>query len=281
MIHCQKCKTVNSSDRDKCQNCGTSLLPGRGACTRIGVLAAALAFTALAVFILVRMFQGADMPDLGCAFTSPVYWIIAAVVTPILGLAYALQRTPAHEKYTDRAKRHITLDPDQALADFNQALQLAPEKEKGAILKARAKLLETLGLAHEAVRDKIAAMETEGAYEGSAAFAALIGSDKDMAIRDAKSREQKELVKAHAAVGLGWCAKCKAAVELDGEMHCRLHPKARIRDIKLAVAEDVPQQLAVMQEALTKRNKAQRVRSIVYLVLAVLILVALCYLTNM
>ncbi len=280
MIHCQKCKTVNPSDREKCQNCGKSLLPGSGAFVRIGGLLGALAFGTLAVVILVGFYRGAELPDLGCAITSPVFWIIVAVGAPILGLVTAFRRTPLHEKYTDRAKRHITLDPDQALADFNHALQLAPEKQKGVVLKERAKLLQTLGQSQEAARDKIAAMESEGAYEGAATFATLVGADRDLAVRDAKAREQKELVKAHAAVGLGWCKKCKAAAELDSEMHCKLHPKARICDIKLAVAEDVPLELAAMQETLTRRNKSIRVRRIVFAILAIIILVVLCYFTN-
>ena len=281
MIHCQKCKTVNAPDREKCQSCGTSLLPGRGAGARIGGLLAGLAFGALSVFIVVRIFEGAEMPDLGCAFTSPVYWIIAAVGSPLIGLVYALQRTPAHETYSERAKRHLALDAEQALADFNQALQLAPEKQKSAILKERAKLLQTLGLAQDAARDRIAAMESAGAYEGTEGLASILGADKDMMVRDAKTREQKEMLKAHAAVGLGWCKACKAAVELDEQMHCKLHPKARVRDIKLAVPDDVPLELAAMQAALTKQYKALRVRRIVFAVLGIVILTALCYLTNM
>jgi hypothetical protein len=71
-----------------------------------------------------------------------------------------------------------------------------------------------------------------------------------------------------------------AAVELDDQMHCKLHPKARINDVKLVVPEDVPLELPELQVALTKQYKALRVRRIIIAVLAIVIIVVLCYLTN-
>lgn len=281
MIHCQKCQTVNSPDQEVCQNCGVSLLPGRGLGLRVGVLVVMLAFSALAVFVVIRITQGATMPDLGCALTSPIYWIIAGIAAPIIGLAYAFQRTPAYEKYNERARRHKKLDPEQALADFNYAFQIAPDKAKGDILKERAKLLEDLGQTQQATRDKIAAIDSAEAYGGAATFAAMIGADAEVVARDAMVRDQQELLQANAAVGLGWCAKCKAAVELDNQMRCKLHPKARISAIKLAVPEDVQLTLVAMQDSLTKQYKALRVRRMIVILIVIIAIAALCYLTNM
>lgn len=193
----------------------------------------------------------------------------------------ALRRTPAFQRYVDRAKRHLLIDPQQALSDFNQALQLAPEKEKAGILKQRSKLLQTLGQVKDATRDKIAALQSEGAYSGVEGFAALTGIDKDVYVGGVKANEQRVLVKNQEAVGLGWCKKCKAAVELDMDMHCKLHPKSRITDIRLAVAEDVPAELVKMQEELTKRNRSNRVRQIIGIIVLIIIFVALCYFTNL
>ena len=197
-----------------------------------------------------------------------------------MGLGYALQRTPLYEKYVDRAKRHLSVDPDQAVADFTQALNLAPEKQKGAILKERSKLLATLGRDMDAARDKIAAMDSEDAFAGTAGLATMIGADKDIMVSDAKSREQQEMVKSHVAVGLGWCKKCKAVVELDDAMRCKIHPTAKISDVHVAVPEDVPAELARRQAEITSRNKSLRLKRIILLITIVLVIAALCYLTN-
>lgn len=280
MITCSHCKTVNPPEQRQCQNCHRDLLPGRGALLRIGVLIVSLAIGAFGAFILYKISQGGDLPDLGCAITSPVFWLILTIGSPLMGLVYALQRTPQYEKYVERAKRHLQLDPDQALADFNQALNLAPEKNKAAILRDRAALMAKLGRATESARDKIAAMESEGAYDEASGFATLIGADKDVFVDGVKSSQQKELVKTHAAVGMGWCKKCKAVVELDEAMHCKLHPTTKITDVKVAVPEDAPAELARLQEQITKRNRLLRTRQIVLLIAFVVIIAVLCYLTN-
>lgn len=280
MITCNHCKKVNPPDQARCQNCQRDLLPGRSAGVRLGVLIVSLALGALGVFVLVKMAQGAELPDLGCAFTSPVYWVIFTIGVPLMGLIYALQRTPAYEKYVDRAKRHLQIDPDQALSDFNHALNNAPEKQKAGILKERAKLLAAQGRVTESTRDTIASMDSEGAYDGAEGFATLIGVDKDVYVAGVKSSQQREMVKSHAAVGLGWCKSCKAVVELDEGMHCKLHPTAKISDTRLAVPEDVPVELARLNEELTRRNKSLRTKRIVYLILFVVIVAALCVLTN-
>jgi RNA polymerase subunit RPABC4/transcription elongation factor Spt4 len=280
MVTCDRCKTVNPPTQKRCQNCQRDLLPGRSAWVRLGVLIVSLALGAFGAFILVKMAQGADLPDLGCAFTSPVYWVIFTIGVPLLGLVYALQRTPAHEKFVDRAKRHLSIDPAQALADLSKALNLAPEKQKTAILKERAKLLAAMDRMTESTRDKIASMEGEGAYEGAGGFAALVGMDKDVYVAGVKSSQQSEMVKSHAAVGLGWCKKCKTVVELDDGMHCKVHPTAKITDIHLAVPEDVPVELNRLIEELTRRNKSLRTKRIVYLILFILVVVALCYLST-
>ena len=266
MIHCSHCKTVNPPEKEICQSCGKSLLPGRGACVRIGVLVVTLAIGAFGVWMLFLRSDNVKIPDLGCALTSPIFWIIVTISVPIMGLVFTLQRTPAHEKYVDRANRHLQLDPQQALTDFNRALQLAPEKAKAEILKSRSKLLLTLGQEQDATRDKIAAMQSEGAYDGAAGFASIVGADKDTFVSGLKSQEQQQLVKSNAAVGLGWCTKCKAVVRLDANMHCSLHPKARITDVRLAVADDAAAEQAAMQESITKRNRSLMVRRIIMII---------------
>ena len=123
-------------------------------------------------------------------------------------------------------------------------------------------------------------MESKGAYEDAAAFAGLFGGDEGKTVSQLKSNEQKELVKSHAAVGIGWCKKCKAVVELDDAMHCKIHPTAKISDVHVAIPEDVPAELARRQAEITSRNKSLRTKRIILLITIVVVIAALCYLTN-
>src|SRR5512133_2673775 len=214
MIHCDKCKTVNPPDQLQCRNCHRNLLPGTGAGTRLFVFLLSLAVTAFGVWVLYRMYKGLSMPDLGCFFTSPIFWGLLVLITPFSGLAYALGKTPMHERYLDRAKRHLALDRDQALADLNQAVALAPEKSRVPILKERAKLLEAMGQTTEATRDKIALLDADK-HETASMFAGGLGADKDMFVNDLRSQERTALLKTKTAVALGYCSVCRAVVELD------------------------------------------------------------------
>lgn len=277
MVHCEKCKSLNPPDKQRCQNCGKSLLPGTGALVRIIVLIFSFGIAALGVFIISRMINNPDYKGLGCALTSPIFWGIVVVVMPISGLVFALKPTPLFEKYLERGKRHVNLDKDQALADFSKALELAPEKERAPILKERAKLLESMGQLEQATRDKIATLESSNAYSGAEGFAALTGLDRDSVVKGMRESDQKALLEANSAVALGYCVKCKAAVQLDVKSHCTLHPHGRITNIHLAVPADVNVKMAEIQEAGRKDQRRALIRTIVF----VLGLIILCVVMSM
>ena len=57
------------------------------------------------------------------------------------------------EKHVERAQRHIEPVPEQVLADFTKALELAPEKEQADILKQGGELYSKLGRKEEALAD--------------------------------------------------------------------------------------------------------------------------------
>lgn len=263
MIHCDRCKTVNPPNQLRCQKCNRDLLPGMGVWVRIFILVFCLLIAAFAAWVVYKMATGAKMPDLGCAFTSPIWWALLAVVMPIGGLVSALKRTPMYERYFDRAKRHLTLDKDQALADLNKAVELAPEKNRVPILKERAKLLESMGNVQQATRDKIASLENEGRYENTGAFAAMIGADKDIYVNNVKKADREALLKTSHAIALGYCPKCKAAVGLDEKSHCKLHPHAHITDIRLAVPRDIETVKQSMLEERAKKKKAGTINTLV------------------
>jgi len=280
MIHCDKCKTVNPPDQPQCRNCHRNLLPGTGVWVRLFGLIFSLALAALAVWVIYRMVNGLSMPDMGCFFTSPVFWGLVAIITPISGLAFALGKTPLHERYLDRAKRHLTLDRDQALADLNQAVNLAPEKSRVPILKERAKLLEGMGQTTEATRDRIALLDADK-HESASMFAGAIGADKDIVINDLRDQDRDAMLKAKTAIALGYCSDCRTVVELNENNRCPLHPKKKPANIRLAVPVDVESVKVTMMAERVKTMRHARIQWIVAILVLVLICAGLIYIGNM
>ncbi|HWQ83960.1 MAG TPA: hypothetical protein VN363_05305, partial [Anaerolineales bacterium] len=277
MITCERCKTVNPPELRHCQNCHRDLLPGEGGATRLIILLVAGLITSVGVWVLARFGQGEPLPDLGGAFSSPVFWAILVIVTPLSGLKMALSPTPAHQRYLNRARRHLNLDKAQAMADLNQALALAPEKERTAILKERAQLYASLGQVQQATRDRIATIESDGSYQGAEAVAALTGLDKDAFAGGMKDRDIQALLKAQAALSMGYCPKCKNVVELDGKMHCKLHRRARIESVRLAIPEDVSKIKIAILEAHARAARLNRYREIIQITGLIALLVLTPY----
>lgn len=145
MIHCQKCKQANAPDAPKCSQCGTDLLPGTGAGVRLGglgcfIIIAAIAF-ALAFFVL----------------KNNIILLSLLVLFGVLELGYgiywSLRKIPPYERYETRAKRHVELDPQQAISDYGSAIGLAPEAKAFDLCCERAKFLQSQGLTEEARSD--------------------------------------------------------------------------------------------------------------------------------
>lgn len=264
MIHCDKCKTVNPPEQRYCINCRRDLLPGTGFGVRFFAFLFSLAVAAVGVWILWRISTGFEMPDLGCFLTSPIWWGLMVVVMPVVGIIFLVKRTPIHERYFDRAKRHVNLDRDQALADFNEAIRLAPEKARLPILKERAKLFEVLGQGKEALRDKIAAAEDSGAHDTSGNVASMFGADKDTFIRQMQEQDRSAL-KMSGAIAVGYCRRCRMVVELDAKSHCPMHPHTGISNIHLAVPEDVASVKANITDSRNRANRKRRIGWIVFI----------------
>lgn len=281
MIHCDNCKSINPPEGQTCQNCGKTLLPGTGIAARIGMLIVSLGVAVFGIWILVGYFQGKDVIlNLGCALSSPFFWMLLVAVMTVSGFSFALKGTALYNRYLERGKRHVGLDQKQALADFTKALELAPEKNRAPILKERAILLERMGRAEEATRDKIAELNDKNAYETITGAAALAGVDKDALIDNEKLQKEEELLRSRKAVALGFCMKCKTAVRLDEQKHCGQHPNARILEKRLAVPADVELVLDAIIEDQTHEDRRTRIRRILMIIGSVLLCVVLTYFLN-
>jgi hypothetical protein len=132
MIHCQRCKQQNTPEAQKCSQCGTDLLPGYGAGERLGALIAGIVLGAICLALTFLIMK----PDIALRTLS-----VGAVVLMLgFGLWWLFRRTPDYERYEIRAKRHVKLDPVQAIADYGAAIEHAPETAAFDLLDTRAKL---------------------------------------------------------------------------------------------------------------------------------------------
>jgi len=267
MIQCVKCETNNTTSRDICEECGANLLPGEGIGDRLGNLI---------VGILGGVMAGAgawllseapiEVPE--CMPVSPAACIFAAVASPIAGLVSALRKTPLYKRYTTRARRHIELDPEQAVADFSQALETAPEKERAGLLKERAALYEKLGLEEEATRDRLDYTSAEGAYETGRGITQLFGGDTDVYASDRGKEDRKELVAAGRAKALGYCSKCGGVVELNPDIRCPDHTSTKPKAVRFVLPDEVE---AAIPEVLSEYTKERRTKRNVLIVVGIVI----------
>lgn len=164
MIHCQKCKTQNDPAQAVCSNCGAELLPARGIGSRLGTLLLLIVACGVLPAIPVYFIFRPETPNPILKWVG--YFLIAGAV---MGLMYAFydsfRKTLIHERYAIRARRHVKLDLQQAIADFTKALELlelVPQEERppellesgrSPLLKERAAIYKDLGMRQEMESD--------------------------------------------------------------------------------------------------------------------------------
>jgi len=168
MIYCHKCKAQNISNASLCSKCGTSLLPGVTVAERIGSLIAAIVLGAIFggliyafVFYLrpslfVSWFGWGIGTSVAVFIIVGLVLLVGALISLLVGIGNAIKKTPAYERYLNRAKRHIELDPNQSIEDYSMALKLLPAKSaqiRIEILNERASVFNKLDMANEAKQD--------------------------------------------------------------------------------------------------------------------------------
>ena len=250
-IHCQRCKSENPPSATRCRNCDADLLPGEGAGQRLAYLMAGLLGAALLGFLFYQFHirNPGSAPDI--VICNPAALGVGAVASLVMAFTLALRRTPAYLKFQNRARRHVALNPWQALDDLNRALKLAPEKEQSGLLKQRAELYDKLGLGQDAARDLLALATSPNAFKSQGDWvAALTGADAGVYTHGRRSAQIKSLLKADRARAVGYCPRCKAVVELDAEQRCPVHPQAKGREVQYVIPADVlAGKLAVLQKS--------------------------------
>lgn len=275
MISCGKCQAENPPTEDVCSQCRASLLPGRSIGSRLGSVGGGIAAGIISA-ALVYFFSQMEEPPPCCL--SPEKLALGVIALPIIGIVDALRKTPLHERYAMRARRHVDLDAEQAMADFGQALELAPEKARAALLKERAALYEKLGLDEESVRDRLAYTSAPGAHEDGfgAGVVRLVGGDAGVYAAGVAKDERKRLVREGKVQALGYCPTCQAVVELDGDLRCPVVSKhARPKAVRFVMPDEVD---GAREEILQEFEQGRRARR-TYLVvggIVVGLLILLC-----
>jgi tetratricopeptide (TPR) repeat protein len=259
MIYCSKCKTKNEVGEKICKQCGANLLPKEGLADRIGNLIVGVVGGVLCGLVAYNLFNN---PELAESFTvcptNPVTWLIVAIVFPITNLALALRKTPEYLRYAIRARRHIELDPEQAIEDFSQALELAPQKERASILNERASLYKKLGREKEETRDRLAYTYAEEACSGGAGLAGMFGGDKDAYVSTRAMDERKKMMAEGKITALGYCPKCARVVELNEKLRCPQHKSPKPKNMKFVVPADAEKAVKEIEEEYAQQSKKTR-----------------------
>ncbi|MHB9032300.1 MAG: zinc finger Ran-binding domain-containing protein [Anaerolineae bacterium] len=151
MIICIHCTALNEPSREACSQCGAELLPGEGVITRLVYIGLGL-FVAAALVVTALLLFAYAPANPNTRWAAPILIAVGAV---FMGLSvYAsLYKTPLWQRYAARARRHVDLDTEQALADYTQALRLAPAQEKAVLLEAHQQVADKVGDAEAVLAD--------------------------------------------------------------------------------------------------------------------------------
>ena len=156
-IHCHKCKHVNAPDAQKCARCGANLLPGTSLGQRFWILVFS---TLMAVVIFYAFFMNSNKVEAG---GKNALYLVALPIFGVLMFGYGiikfLRKIPLDERYVNRARRHLSLNKLQTIADYGSAMQTAPQYLVLNYLIERAKLYQDLGMSAEAGLDWQRALE--------------------------------------------------------------------------------------------------------------------------
>ena len=256
MIYCKKCNAVNAGDEKFCQKCNADLLPKENLMDRIGNLIVGIVGGVLCGLVAYNLFNN---PEFAESFTvcptNPLTWLIVAIVFPITNLVLAMRKTPEYLRYAIRARRHIELDPEQAISDFSQALELAPKKERANILNERANLYKKLGMEEEETRDRLAYTSEEGAYSGGSGLAGMFGASKDAYVSTRTKDERKRMMAEGKLTALGYCTKCASVVELNKKLRCPQHKSPKPKIMKFVVPADAEKAVKEIEEEYAQQSK--------------------------
>jgi hypothetical protein len=147
MIVCRRCRAENPPDGDRCEACGRGLLQEWRSPAAIVAWIVPVASACLVTLGALRQGLRGSGAALGFGLVfgiltlSVIVRLARSTLTGTGGLKF-----PPWERYERRALRHQYVDPEQALADQDRAIELAPAAFRVHALSKRAALHERLGM---------------------------------------------------------------------------------------------------------------------------------------
>jgi hypothetical protein len=274
-VICAKCQAQNDPKATSCCRCGADLLPGGRWSERLGYLIGAVVLAAAFIVLARWLGSRAGAPQF-CA--SPAYLLLVALGVVVVGLRMTFGRTPLYERYLKRAQRHLEPFPEQALDDFTEALELAPEKQKPDIRKQRGKLYSKLGRAEPALRDLSAYAAAPRGAVGDGLVSTLTEFDMkgqaDMATKAEIEKLQGELVEQGLRKWVGYCKNCKDSVLLTAGRRC-VRCGRRARDARLVTPAALEEELTDLDaEHAAKKRRRWGLGAVLAVLLVALLVVA-------
>lgn len=259
-ILCRRCGVENLPTAVRCSQCKRDLLGYKPVWERVAVLVTSLLASAFFGWLLFKVAQSPSLNEVASFLGIGVIGLgLMTVITPFYGLYQALARGPLHEMLKERAERHKTKSPWQALSDYSLALVLAPPEKHQDLIKRRIQLYRSLGLEKNATRDELAltyAREKDpqggvGLFLGEKVFS-LAGPTNGFSqgylgqvVKEARSQREAMFL-AGRVIAAAWCPTCKEVVVLKdrlicphaGESGAKAHPR-RLRHIQYVVPPDL------------------------------------------
>ena len=294
-VICLKCKAENSPTSAKCKKCGSNLLTYESVWQRFVYFFVSLLFSLGAGWLALRIFEN---PDLQEGFSALGFGLITlifiAVVMPIWGLYRALSHGSLTEMLTERAGRHNTAQPWQALEDLGHALELAPIQEHAQIMTTRMNLYQSLGLKQNATREELAityAIERNpqggmGLFIAGNMFGDSFSKGYLSGISKQARKDREKMYAEERAVVVGYCPVCKEAVELNSEFKCPNSEKAGVpkhsgkpKYLQYVIPADEEAGKDAVLRAMVAGSKGLRNR-FVTIVVVIIVAIGLCSLFN-
>jgi ribosomal protein L40E len=296
-ILCYKCKAENPSGILRCQICSADLLTYKPVWLRFLYFVSSLLFSAGAGWLAYKAFENPNLNELFSLLDLGVVALtLIAIVMPFYGIYLAFGKGAFDELLVERAGRHKSKFPWQALTDYSHALAVAPAQRHLNILSNRISIYQSFGLLENATRDELAityARENNpeggvGLFLGEKLFGGAGAGASDsfrqgfLAGLAKKARKDRErMFREGRVIALGYCPTCKEAVKLTDKLQCPVAieagPKRHFRIpkyVQYVVPADIEAGRAYVSKALAvaKKRRIRRAWTAAMVILALIIL---------
>jgi hypothetical protein len=249
MITCNQCKTQNPPEAETCRKCRANLLPPQSASRHTwGIIRAVLTGVFIIALGLVPLVVWGSEANLAYFDSFSILIMLAGMVVLVRGLIRSIRPAPLYTRYLERAARHASTDPEQAMTDFVHGVMLAPARVRQTLTQTLpGDLKNVIALSPYALNPVMSGYQSpEGIrkilYTGYTTWARLAESLPEFGksvslgwhartVNVSSDRKRKEVISSLGRIfnelaedglvkKLGYCPKCKTVVSCDSSGHC-------------------------------------------------------------